>query len=252
MKICSKCKIEKDKEKFNKSSKTKDGLHAWCRGCQKENNIKRANKPKFIVRYKACSKCEIKKDILEFYKSSSTKDGLQAFCKLCIKENDRQRKSQPKIMVIFKICSKCKTKKFSTEFHKCSGKKDGLSTYCKSCNMDIRRIYHLNNKEKENKNSNKHYFLNKDQHLQKSAKWRMRLLKGTIVKFSAAQLDQRMSVFGYKCAYCGGKFEHMDHVIPLSKGGPHCLANLRPSCAHCNLSKGSKKLSEWKKRVKYY
>lgn len=69
--------------------------------------------------------------------------------------------------------------------------------------------------------------------------------KATIQKFDVESLNQRMSVFGYKCAYCRGPFEHIDHVKPLSKGGPHCLSNLRPSCAYCNLSKHNKTLKEW-------
>lgn len=33
MKICTKCKIEKSKNKFSKKSKSKDGLSYWCREC---------------------------------------------------------------------------------------------------------------------------------------------------------------------------------------------------------------------------
>jgi len=33
---------------------------------------------------------------------------------------------------------------------------------------------------------------------------------------------------------------HMDHLIPLSKGGPHTAANIRPSHALCNLRKGAR------------
>ena len=33
---------------------------------------------------------------------------------------------------------------------------------------------------------------------------------------------------------------HIDHVISLSKNGPDTLANVRPSHALCNLSKGGK------------
>ncbi|WP_461165382.1 HNH endonuclease [Arthrobacter sp. R4-81] len=31
-----------------------------------------------------------------------------------------------------------------------------------------------------------------------------------------------------------------DHVKPISKGGSHCLANLRPICQSCNSSKGGR------------
>jgi 5-methylcytosine-specific restriction endonuclease McrA len=32
---------------------------------------------------------------------------------------------------------------------------------------------------------------------------------------------------------------HIDHVIPIAKGGPDTLANVKPSHAVCNLSKGA-------------
>lgn len=67
--------------------------------------------------------------------------------------------------------------------------------------------------------------------------------------FSNEELDQRMSVFGHICVYCGGPFEHIDHVIPLARGGYHQLSNLRPSCKFCNLSKGAKSLQDWKRHM---
>ena len=47
------------------------------------------------------------------------------------------------------------------------------------------------------------------------------------------------------CVYCGGEFEHVDHAVPLSRGGPHTLDNLVPSCASCNCSKGTMTLDEF-------
>lgn len=44
--------------------------------------------------------------------------------------------------------------------------------------------------------------------------------------------------YGDRCFYCReGAFEHLDHDIPVSKGGPHTLENVRPSCADCNITK---------------
>ena len=74
-------------------------------------------------------------------------------------------------------------------------------------------------------------------------------LGALLVPFTEKQLDARMSVFGYRCAYCGGPFEHVDHVKPLSKGGPHCLSNLRPACAPCNGGKADKRLCDWLKTI---
>lgn len=32
----------------------------------------------------------------------------------------------------------------------------------------------------------------------------------------------------------------IDHIVPLSKGGPHCLSNLAPACRRCNCTKRDK------------
>jgi 5-methylcytosine-specific restriction endonuclease McrA len=46
-----------------------------------------------------------------------------------------------------------------------------------------------------------------------------------------------MEYFGNACWMCGGAFDEVDHVKPLSKGGIHALSNMRPSCDHCNNTK---------------
>ena len=50
---------------------------------------------------------------------------------------------------------------------------------------------------------------------------------------------------GFKCVLCGrcvqdGIKLHVDHVIPISKGGKTEMNNLRTLCQECNLGKGSK------------
>jgi 5-methylcytosine-specific restriction endonuclease McrA len=67
--------------------------------------------------------------------------------------------------------------------------------------------------------------------------------------------------YGTKCHLCGGEIDinapraskargklgenwqnalHIDHIVPLSKGGTHTIDNVRPAHAWCNLSKGNK------------
>ena len=62
------------------------------------------------------------------------------------------------------------------------------------------------------------------------------------VPFTADQLEDRLSMFS-GCWMCGDDVSnglHVDHVKPLARGGWHCLANLRPACPSCNISKGAK------------
>lgn len=63
------------------------------------------------------------------------------------------------------------------------------------------------------------------------------------------QLGSRLifppSVDGPYCTYCGVPAEHLDHVIPRSRGGTSNDDNLVPACARCNLAKGAKTPEEW-------
>lgn len=50
----------------------------------------------------------------------------------------------------------------------------------------------------------------------------------------------------FVCVYCGGPFEHVDHVVPTTRGGTDDPTNLVPACTSCNTSKGDKLLAEWR------
>ena len=59
-------------------------------------------------------------------------------------------------------------------------------------------------------------------------------------------------LYGHVCIYCGSKNNLvLDHVVPLSKGGPHSEDNLVIACGSCNCSKGTKFLEEWIQRQPY-
>lgn len=54
-----------------------------------------------------------------------------------------------------------------------------------------------------------------------------------------------------KCYYCptvipGAKM-HVDHIVPLAKGGAHAIGNLCASCPTCNLSKNDNLITTWYK-----
>jgi len=51
-----------------------------------------------------------------------------------------------------------------------------------------------------------------------------------------------------KCYYCGrevGKNYHVDHIIPLSRGGTNDPSNLVIACPECNVRKGGRMPHEW-------
>lgn len=67
---------------------------------------------------------------------------------------------------------------------------------------------------------------------------------------SWARLRQR--VFerdGFACTYCGDASSvlHADHIHPRVLGGADEMSNLTTACARCNLSKGPKRLEDWRR-----
>lgn len=51
---------------------------------------------------------------------------------------------------------------------------------------------------------------------------------------------------GYCCVYCGATEDlTIDHVVPLSKGGPTDASNCQTACRTCNQAKGSLSLAEF-------
>jgi hypothetical protein len=79
-----------------------------------------------------------------------------------------------------------------------------------------------------------------------AAKRRAAIKNLKMENFTLEDLESHLSKFKSLCVYCGKNYEHLDHVIPISKGGAHTLNNLVPSCAQCNFSKNNKILfKEW-------
>lgn len=89
----------------------------------------------------------------------------------------------------------------------------------------------------------KYYQMNPQVISQINANRRQKISQG---RFSITAKEIK-KIYASACIYCGAPATHIDHVVPLARGGRHCIGNLAPACAFCNLSKGAKFISEWKK-----
>lgn len=153
---------------------------------------------------------------------------------------------------LLKRCTRCGQEKPRAAFNKEAQNKDGLQGRCRDCAHVVYREWYQANIDKARAYSREYaarnkavvrqrwkdwYKNNPDKALENMRRRRARLANATVVLFTPEQLTARMAYWGNKCWMCGGAFEHVDHVKPLSKGGPHILANLRPACEFCNCSK---------------
>jgi 5-methylcytosine-specific restriction endonuclease McrA len=66
---------------------------------------------------------------------------------------------------------------------------------------------------------------------------------------TSEQIQARVQMFGGLCWMCGKTANSIDHVIPVSRGGFHWPANLRPSCKSCNSRKFNRSWREFKRVV---
>lgn len=48
----------------------------------------------------------------------------------------------------------------------------------------------------------------------------------------------------YKCQYCGGYGNTVDHIVPRASGGKSTWGNMCACCTSCNFKKGDKSLAE--------
>ena len=74
----------------------------------------------------------------------------------------------------------------------------------------------------------------------------MRHLNGSVM--TSAEQRKWESAQPKVCCYCGvdcAEKYHIDHVVPIAKGGEHQAHNLAIACPSCNQRKGAKDVSEF-------
>lgn len=80
---------------------------------------------------------------------------------------------------------------------------------------------------------------------------RWAIKKGSAGTYTAQDVHEMVAAQKGKCINClkpfGEKF-HVDHIVPLSRGGPNIRSNLQILCPFCNISKHAADPIEWAQR----
>ncbi|MEB3275792.1 MAG: HNH endonuclease signature motif containing protein [Cyanobacteriota bacterium] len=75
----------------------------------------------------------------------------------------------------------------------------------------------------------------------------------TPLQIPVAAIKRRFAEFGNSCAYCSITGDmNLEHVIAISKGGPHDIGNIVPACFSCNMSKGTKPMEQWYRQQPFF
>lgn len=175
-----------------------------------------------------------------------------------------------------KICCKCKQEKEVSHFGKDKLRKDGLRPDCKECRAKETKEYRIKYKDRKSKQDKDYYIKNKDKiseykkkhhktYYDEDKRLRRKEIMKVVSKTESFRLNRRIDSHNRriktiysknikseikllvdttsKCYWCGcelnGKY-HIDHYIPISRGGSHTIENIVISCQKCNLVKSSK------------
>lgn len=210
---------------------------------------------------KTCTKCKIEKPFTGFSKHSTGLYGLRPQCKECCNAKNAE----------YKLKNKEKVSASGADYYAKNKEKINarISDY-RLKNKDIRSDqaakYREKNKEKIAMQKADYYRANKEKIRARNTEYknsnpekfsvylRNRRARVKDAEGSHTPADVR-AIFEHQrgmCASCGVKLfksgaskYHVDHVMPLAKGGTNWPSNLQCLCPSCNRSKSAKLPEEW-------
>lgn len=160
-----------------------------------------------------------------------------------------------------KACTKCGV--VTDQYYKDKSQPDGRTTWCKPCRADYQRSYFARNKDELAKKRVEYRAKNRAHHNELQRRWVRRnpeMARAVDVSMRAkrrATISDGVSSDVFRqweaaspkeCFYCREDCSdgwHVDHFVPLSRGGTHVLTNLRISCPTCNIAKSARDPMEW-------
>lgn len=197
---------------------------------------------------KICPRCKQEYDLTpEFWhKDKYTKSGFCGYCKQCNKSKVKTwQQDNPE-----------KHKERACQWNKNNSRKHGEHVRrWQHKNPDkvkkSNQKWHKNNPEKVKEYQRQWTQKNHDRYI--AAKHKRKALKlGNGGSYTQEELYQQFLDQDGRCFHCGkfispknGKICHIDHWIPISKGGSNNIDNIRLLCPHCNLTKHDKMPWEW-------
>ena len=232
-KYCKKCDRNHPVEGFSKKSSSKDGLHPYCRDCDRR----------------------IRKERSHTYRSVNENLSSEEIY-------GRTEKA---------TCSSCCVLQSSTNFHVNTTKKNGLSSICKSCRSEYFSAYYTQHSERIKERVTLWQESNADLVAGYKRKWAQENPEAVIKKSQtrrARESNQHIEAIdigalrdrdGVNCCYCGVNLtftkrnrteyiptnaEH-EHIVAIDAGGLNSYENSTLICARCNRSKKSKTVFEF-------
>lgn len=201
---------------------------------------------------RTCTTCGEAKDVAEYYRTSS--GGLRGSCKECVKAKNREYDRANRVT---RRAKHAEWREKNRDYLRNKAREDYLAN--KERYRAHSRRWAKENPEYYRQYNRRWYEANRERVFarvkayrearpewaamlnRKSAQdYAARKAAAYTIPYTLEQLEARLAFYGGMCWMC--RLEpgvEIDHVKPLSKGGPHILANFRPACRPCNASKNA-------------
>lgn len=273
-KTCTKCGKAKALSSFHADRSKPDGRRPVCKACRQSPSAKE-RKSLLAHGLKKCRTCQRPVPMERLYRMQ---------CPDCrLSRETLERKAL--LAKGKKRCPHCNEIKSLDAFQKRPSRSGQPQSWCSSCKRVLNHGYRANNREKLNTDRRRYYRGHHNQELQRARNQRNGQQRKLAAKTRAyywahveqcrqkskakqrpytaarrAKLHQAEGTFTKqdlkklyeeqegKCFYCGDALDgayHVDHVIPISRGGSNNLDNLQLLCQCCNLSKHDKTHDEY-------
>lgn len=223
------------------------------------------------LQVKTCTKCNVEKHLYEFHRDKNHKDGRVYQCKECVSEVHRQwyldnaeevRDRTRQWAIDNPEQKKENDRKWYEKNHEYA-----LEVHAEwrernpEYNSEYYQKWRLENLDREREN-NRQWRKNNSERVKEIIRRFHENNPGKVNEYSSRRRARKASVDSGpkptiqeliemqdgKCAYCqipGNEEWHMDHVIPISKGGGDIAENVVAACATCNRSKSDKDVDQW-------
>lgn len=182
---------------------------------------------------KRCSKCHEWKPRDAFSRNRTLGDGLQRRCKAC---NAAYYVANHERVAAYREANRERLQQYYAEYYSAHHEEE----------LKRSRKYDATHREARRKSTSGWQKANPEKHRDKQQRRRARK-SGASGTYTTADIEAIRKAQGNRCYLCGKSLKsgyHVDHFIPLSKGGTNDPGNLRLACPKCNLSKGSKHPAE--------
>ncbi|WP_157379373.1 HNH endonuclease signature motif containing protein [Burkholderia ubonensis] len=187
---------------------------------------------------KACSKCKVEKPLDQFSKDSTRKDGTQRHCKECNrKAGEKYRAANPEkrraVCESWSARNPAKRREYSKRYDDKNREKVA----------ERRALYRKNNADKLKQWQSE----NKETRRANEARRRSRKRESGGAH-TADDVKALLTMQKGRCACCKcdiRKNYHVDHVVPLARGGSNDRLNLQLLCPTCNQRKHARDPIDW-------